>query len=128
MPPRALVPALLIPGFVAGLTGGTLLADRAGGRRKTAVLVMGVLNNAFCRDGEVAIGLTCMTGRSSASPRASPTPPGTERPGWIAHLVLWLSLAAGTVLGALAAFRAPHLSAAISAPRRRRCSPPDEAR
>jgi uncharacterized membrane protein YoaK (UPF0700 family) len=88
--PRALVPALLIAGFVSGVTLGALVALRAGARRKPAVLglvtlallgaalarvaglheamlaglvlAMGVLNNTFLRDGEVAVGLTYMTG------------------------------------------------------------------
>jgi uncharacterized membrane protein YoaK (UPF0700 family) len=82
--PRALVPALLIAGFVGGVTLGALVALRAGARRKPAVLglvtlallgaalarvaglheamlaglvlAMGVLNNTFLRDGEVAVG------------------------------------------------------------------------
>jgi uncharacterized membrane protein YoaK (UPF0700 family) len=89
-PGRAYVPGLLILGFICGVTGGALLADRAGPRRKTAiialsvallaaaalgrlsgslevflacsVLAMGALNNSFRRDGEVAVGLTYMTG------------------------------------------------------------------
>jgi len=89
-PADALVPALLITGFIAGVTGGALLSDRAGSLRKPAVLAMvtalltmaslarllehpaammaalvlamGALNNTFQRDGEVSVGLTYMTG------------------------------------------------------------------
>ncbi|MBC2652489.1 YoaK family protein [Novosphingobium aerophilum] len=37
-PDRAVVPALLITGFVAGVAGGAIIAARAGPRRKRAVL------------------------------------------------------------------------------------------
>src|SRR5215211_5417705 len=39
-PRRAVLPALLIVGFVAGATGGALLAGRSGERRKPAVLAL----------------------------------------------------------------------------------------
>lgn len=82
----AALPALLIIGFVAGVTGGALLAFRAGRYRKPAVLAlvsvfllagataraagaewvmilalvvaMGAINNTFQRSGEVSVGLT----------------------------------------------------------------------
>jgi uncharacterized membrane protein YoaK (UPF0700 family) len=37
-PRAALVPALLLAGFVCGVTGGAVLATRAGARRKPVVL------------------------------------------------------------------------------------------
>ena len=86
----ALIPALLIAGFVCGVTLGALLALGVGSRRKPVilgtvafllligataralgnepimaaalVLAMGVTNNTFQRGGEVTVGLTYMTG------------------------------------------------------------------
>ena len=115
-PARAFIPALLIGGFVAGVTLGALVAGAAGTRRKTlvvglsaaflalaaiarlaglpaafmgcAVLAMGVLNNAFLRDGEVAVGLTYMTGalvRFGQGLAAAIR--GKARDGWLAN---WL--------------------------------------
>lgn len=130
-PHGALIPALIIIGFVAGVAGGALLAEASGGWRKPAVLgssgalllvaaqlrweglttasllpmvlAMGVLNNTFRRDGEVAVGLTYMTGalvrlgqalgaRLAGKPLAA---------GWGASLALWSSLALGGVAGAI---------------------------
>lgn len=137
---RAFIPAMLILGFVGAVTVGALLADLAGNYRKTAVigiatlliaasalakamglsalflacllLAMGVLNNAFRRDGEVAIGLTYMTG---ALVRFGQGLAGWLRgralTGWLSNLVLWSSLACGAVGGALAATLLPHASA-----------------
>lgn len=130
-PRRAIVPAALILGFVSGVTGGSLAAMAAGARRKVAVLAltallltlsalahtagipglalaglvvaMGALNNTFQRDGEVSVGLTYMTGalvRLGQGLAASLT--GRPRAGWAAYLRLWLGLATGAVLGALA--------------------------
>ena len=89
-PGHAWVPAALIAGFVTGVTGGAVLAAKAGARRKQAifsavaallamaalahhlrieaamlgllVLAMGAINNSFQRGGEVSVGLTYMTG------------------------------------------------------------------
>jgi uncharacterized membrane protein YoaK (UPF0700 family) len=141
---RAFAPALLILGFVCGVTCGALVAERTGARRKTAVialaggllvgaalarlagsteaflacsvLAMGVLNNAFRRDGEVAVGLTYMTGAlvrfgQGLAARLN----GSALPGWSTSLILWLSLAVGAMLGAVAFTRAPDHSAGISA-------------
>jgi len=89
--PSALVPAGIIASFVGGVALGTAWADRAQGRKRKALLLvavglalwaaawadghglpgpaiaamasaMGALNTTFQRDGEVAIGLTYMTG------------------------------------------------------------------
>lgn len=128
-PTRALVPALLIIGFVIGVCGGALLAARAGTRRKLAVLggvtgllllaatanasghftvtlallvlAMGALNNTFQRDGEVAVGLTYMTGAlvrlgQGLAARLS----GQPARGWGDWGLLWLGLACGAALGA----------------------------
>ena len=89
-PQLAVMPALILLGFLSGVVGGALVAARAGVWRKPAVLwlvaglllagallhqfgyavpvlvmmvlAMGVLNNTFQRDGEVVVGLTYMTG------------------------------------------------------------------
>lgn len=128
-PARALTPVLLIAGFVAGVCGGALLAARAGARRKPAVLgsvatlltmaamahgtghltmalallvlAMGALNNTFQRDGEVAIGLTYMTGAlvrlgQGLAARLA----GQPARGWSDWGLLWLGLASGAALGA----------------------------
>ena len=130
-PARAIVPALLIAGFVTGVTAGTVIAARAGRRRKRAVLglvalllilaatlqgiarpalplallvgAMGALNNTFLRDGEVSVGLTYMTGALVKLGQAiGARVIGQPRvEGWI-HGGLWSGLALGAVLGALA--------------------------
>lgn len=129
-PASALVPSLLIGGFVLGVALGALVAGRAGARRKPAVLAlvaallggaalaaargagnvemgllvlaMGALNNTFQRGGEVAVGLTYMTGAlvklgQALGARAL----GQRREGWLAYMVLWCGLAIGAVGGAL---------------------------
>ena len=130
-PQRAWIPALLIAGFVLGVIGGALLAMRAGERRKPVVLglvtgllgsaalahvvgmpgvmlgllvlAMGALNNTFQRDGEVAVGLTYMTGalvRMGQGIAARLGGNGGE--GWASWGLLWLGLASGAVAGAYA--------------------------
>ncbi len=135
--PRALVPALLITGFVVGVTLGALVALKAGARRKPAVLglvtlclleaalarvlgqrgamlaglvlAMGALNNTFLRDGEVAVGLTYMTGalvklgQGLARQLAGVSGGGEWRP-WA---LLWSGLLAGAVVGAFLQDRLP---------------------
>lgn len=128
-PRAAVVPALLLALFVAGVTGGALLAAKAGDRRKRVVLwtvamllagaavahqgglalatlallvmAMGALNNTFQRQGEVAVGLTYMTGAlvklgQGLAARLN----GTGGEGWIGWLLLWSGLAFGAVAGA----------------------------
>jgi uncharacterized membrane protein YoaK (UPF0700 family) len=126
----ALAPALLIVGFVLGVAAGGLVAIRMAERRKPAVLclvsvlllaaavlrssgqagpslaalvgAMGALNNTFQRDGEIAVGLTYMTGalvrlgQGLAAKLA-----GERRSDWPAYLLLWLGLASGATAGAL---------------------------
>jgi uncharacterized membrane protein YoaK (UPF0700 family) len=77
---------------------------------------MGVLNNAFRRNGEVAVGLTYMTGAlvrfgQGLAARLS----GSALPGWTTSLVLWLSSAAGAMLGAVTFTHAPQYSALAAA-------------
>ena len=135
-PRLAIVPAMLIAGFVLGVFSGAVLAARAGSRRKVAVLMlvtlllvsaavaqlagaviamlgflvlaMGALNNTFQRDGEVAIGLTYMTGAlvrmaQGLAARAM----GQREAPWRARLGLWAALALGAVAGALVAVTWP---------------------
>lgn len=130
-PEVALVPISLIGCFVAGVTAGAVVADRNENTSKSAVLAlstlligagaiahalgaiglfvgasalaMGAINNAFRREGEVAVGVTYMTGalvRFGQGLAARLT--GRRPQGDLAHLMLWASLAAGAVLGAAA--------------------------
>ena len=130
-PQAAAVPALLIGGFVLGVAAGAIVAARAGAARKPAVLAlvgtllllgaagrglvpagvtlaclvgaMGALNNTFQRDGEVAVGLTYMTGALVKLGQAiGGAVAGARRTDWLAYLLLWSGLALGAVLGALA--------------------------
>ena len=139
---RAVTPAFLIAGFVAGVTGGALLSIRAGRYRKPAVLAlvaalllagataralglpaamlatlvmaMGAINNTFQRDGEVAIGLTYMTGalvklgQGLAGWLAGrKDTAGGKDLGWLSWAALWGGLLSGAVLGAMAQDRIP---------------------
>ncbi len=141
-PVRALVPAGLIAGFVIGVTLGALVADRAGGRRKTFVLLlacallglataldglwqsgflgatvmaMGVINNVFRRDGEVAVGVTYMTGalvRLGQGLAALVSGKPTE--GRLSAGLLWAGLASGAASGAFVFGQARALSMPIA--------------
>lgn len=136
---EALTPVLLISGFVIGVALGALVAERAKARRKTAVLTlslaligaaaighalgsktvflggsvmaMGAINNAFRRDGEVAVGVTYMTGAlvrfgQGLAARLA----GKPFEGSLASLALWASLAGGAIAGSLATTGAPALA------------------
>ena len=126
---RAVLPAGLIVGFVAGVAVGALAADSRVDRRKTrvlalclallvvaallapvsragflgaSVLAMGALNNVFRRDGEVAVGVTYMTGalvRFGQGLAAKVS--GREAAGRLSAGLLWLGLAAGATAGSL---------------------------
>lgn len=127
----AATPALLIAGFVVGVAAGSVVAARSGRWRKPAVLLlvaalllcavlaataglhaaalaamvlaMGALNNTFQRNGQVAVGLTYMTGALVRLGQAIGAGFGRERQaGWQGYLLLWLGLAGGALLGALA--------------------------
>lgn len=128
---RALTPALLIAGFVCGVAGGSVLATVSGEWRKPAitglvtvmlllaeilrasdqiplfvaalVFAMGALNSTFQRNGEIAVGLTYMTGALVRLGQAiGGILIGQPRRGWLPHVLLWLGLALGAVIGALA--------------------------
>lgn len=141
---HAAMPALLILGFVGGVTLGALVALRAARQRKVAVLAlvtaclvvaagarlveqpgvmlaglvlaMGALNNTFLRDGEVAVGLTYMTGAlvklgQGLAQRLA----GRPGSGWQGWALLWAGLLAGAVLGAVSQARAPEFCLWIAA-------------
>lgn len=135
-PPRALFPAALIGGFVLGVVTGALLVARAGPARKPALLTaiagllalaalarmqdapvvmlgllafaMGALNNMFQREGEVAVGLTYMTGalvRIGQGIAAQLS--GKRDTGWTEWALLWMGLTGGAVAGAFVWITAP---------------------
>jgi uncharacterized membrane protein YoaK (UPF0700 family) len=139
----AIVPALLIFGFVGGVTLGALLARRAGRWRKTAViglttalvvlsatgratgaeavflggsaLAMGTINNTFSRETHVAIGLTYMTGALVRFGQGlAAWLCGEIREGWFFNILLWASLAFGAVGGALAETAVPGVAPWLS--------------
>jgi len=63
---------------------------------------MGALNSVFQRDGEVAVGLTYMTGTLVKSgQRLVDAFTGGDRTLWLRHLLLWAALAVGGFAGAL---------------------------
>lgn len=124
----AAIPAGLIAGFVAGVALGILVSSRAGSKGKPAVLAlvcalltgaalaaplwiapaltlmvlaMGALNTAFRRDGEIAFGLTYMTGalvRLGSALGAALS--GEPRVPVLAQVLLWSGLMGGAVCGA----------------------------
>lgn len=135
-PARALMPAVLIAGFLGGVTGGALLARRAGTLHKPAVLAlvavmlftaasgrllgspvimlgglvmaMGALNNTFQRGGEVTVGLTYMTGALvKLGQGLANALSGQPNTGWTSWAGLWGGLLTGAVLGAFAQDRLP---------------------
>jgi uncharacterized membrane protein YoaK (UPF0700 family) len=128
-PGRALIPTLLILGFVAGVAGGSAAATRAGRWRKPVlmalvaallvlgaalhgsgqhgpalaamVIAMGAVNNTFQRNGEAAVGLTYMTGALvKLGQGIGALLTGSPKTGWAAYLALWGSLFGGAVAGA----------------------------
>ncbi len=138
-PARAVIPALLISGFVLGVFLTALLAARAEARRKVIVLAlvtllltgaalarllgasaamlaflvlaMGALNNTFQRDGAVSVGLTYMTGALVRFAQGlAARISGTGGEGWANWLMLWLGLAVGAVAGAYALLAWPQVA------------------
>jgi len=138
-PAHAWVPAALIAGFVLGVTGGAVLAAKAGMRRKQAVfslvagllalaslahqagseaamlgalvLAMGAINNTFQRNGEVSVGLTYMTGALVRMGQGLAAKlMSTGGEAWAGWLLLWLGLSAGAVTGALGWTHVPWLA------------------
>ena len=130
-PTRAVLPALLVLGFVAGVTGGSVLATWAGLHRKPVLLAaiaallglaaalagqghaggalgamvvaMGAVNNTFHREGEATVGLTYMTGALvKVGQGLGARLCGRRQDGWAANLWLWSGLFGGACGGALA--------------------------
>jgi uncharacterized membrane protein YoaK (UPF0700 family) len=125
--------ASLIGLFVLGVIVGALVA-RAGGARRGPVLAlvaallttaatafsfpmdalgvtclalaMGAENAVFQRDGEVAVGLTYMTGALvKTGQRMAAALTGGDRWAWAPYLLLWGSLTLGAGLGAASYLR-----------------------
>ena len=130
-PAQALIPALLLAGFTLGVAIGGVVAALAGMWRKPAVLAlvtlllvfaaschatgrhalataamvvaMGAVNNTFQRNGEIAVGLTYMTGALVRLGQGlAALVLRQKRGGWLPHLLLWSGLFAGAVAGAFA--------------------------
>lgn len=143
-PARAAMPAVLIAGFLVGVTAGALISRRAGSLRKPAVLAlvalsliaaasgralglpsvmlggmvvaMGALNNTFQRGGEVSVGLTYMTGALvKLGQGLANAIAGQPNTGWQSWAQLWGGLLAGAVLGAFLQDRLPLVSLWIAA-------------
>jgi uncharacterized membrane protein YoaK (UPF0700 family) len=120
----------LVAAFVAGVVLGALTARALGETRRSPVLVleavllaagavllafgddrvgvaavamaMGAENAVFQRNGDVAVGLTYMTGALvKAGQRIAGAMVGGEPNDWWRYALLWTGLAAGGALGAL---------------------------
>jgi uncharacterized membrane protein YoaK (UPF0700 family) len=64
---------------------------------------MGALNATFERDGDIAIGITYMTGALvKFGQRLSAALAGGDRWAWVPFLLLWTGLVTGALLGAFA--------------------------
>lgn len=127
----AAVAGSLVAAFVAGVAAGSLLARAAGRWRKPAVLglvaaalalsawlyqpgaqpgaflaaalAMGATNMVFQREGEVAFGLTYMTGTLvRIGQRLADALAGGPRWGWVPWTLLWAGLVGGGIAGAVA--------------------------
>ncbi|WP_226017616.1 YoaK family protein [Novosphingobium sp. FKTRR1] len=135
-PARTWIPLVLISGFVGGVAAGSVLAHKAGHHRKAAVIglvavllllgaiaraagaelamlgalvvAMGALNNTFQRGGEVAIGLTYMTGALvKIGQGLAARLVGAPGPAWSAWALLWIGLLTGAVCGAFLQHQLP---------------------
>jgi len=125
----AVTAGALIGGFVIGAVIGSVLSGLAGQWRKVAVLAlvtlllaaaamagaagwerwmiaalalaMGAENAVFQRDGQVSIGVTYMTGTLvKVAHGLADLLLGRARWRWVPHLLLWLGLMTGAVIGA----------------------------
>lgn len=143
---HALIAAGLIASFVTGVTLGSLAGQAVGYKwRRVALLwlvaallmaaallplpaaavcmalAMGATNVVFEQEGEISFGVTYMTGALvKLGQRLAALLRGSDRTGWIPYALLWLGLAGGATLGALAyprlgmdALLAPALAAAL---------------
>lgn len=142
-PAAALIPAGLIAGFVTGVVLGAILVERRPSRPKSSILMlvsglliaaaivrmwwlpaflaasvvaMGALNNVFRRNGEVAVGITYMTGALVRLGQGVATRLlGQEDKGRSAGGALWLGLALGSAAGAAAYTTIPALAMWLAA-------------
>ena len=98
-------PATAILCFMATLLMVAALASEAGLAIIAAPLMavaMGAANNVFVRDGEVAVGVTYMTGTLvKFGQRLAGQLMGEPDHDWMPYLLLWVGLAGGAVIGAL---------------------------
>ena len=130
LPAVAALAGALVGCFVLGVIAGTLAARLGHRRREPVVLAlvalllaaaatvggqgavtlaallmaaaMGAENAVFEREGEVAIGLTYMTGTLvKLGQRATAALLGGDRFGWLPYLLLWAGLISGATAGAL---------------------------
>lgn len=101
------MPAVLAVVAVALALGALLFRPGAApGSFLLVAMAMGALNIAFQREGEVAFGLTYMTGTLvRIGQRLADMFSGGPRWGWLPWAILWAGLVAGGVLGALAWLR-----------------------
>ena len=126
----ALTVVTLVGSFVGGVVLGALTARLFGENRRSPVLVleaillaggailmalgfdtagitavamaMGAENAVFQRNGDVAVGLTYMTGALvKAGQRIAGALVGGEPSDWLRYVLLWTGLAGGGALGAL---------------------------
>jgi len=124
------IAASLILSFLGGVITATLLGRRMGARRKAVTLgvvaglialaaliadpgdlapalllaaAMGAVNTLFERDGEVAVGLTYMTGTlvrlGQSLARWLDRDPDTALEDWLRHLTLWCGFLGGGLTG-----------------------------
>ncbi len=130
IPAEALVAGRLILAFLGGVILGSLIGRLGGWRRQPMILIlvalmialgalagmwgapaiatllvaaaMGAENTTFERDGEVAIGLTYMTGTLvKLGQRIARALAGGPKMDWLPYAMLWLGLAAGAITGAV---------------------------
>lgn len=104
-PPFSLSPRRLLVGIAALLAFAALLA--LAGLATVAVFLtpvaMGAMNTEFQRNGEVAFGVTYMTGALvKLGQRLAIAVSGGAPWGWLPYLLLWFGLLLGAVCGALA--------------------------
>jgi uncharacterized membrane protein YoaK (UPF0700 family) len=128
---NALLGAGLISSFVGGVVFGSLVGRAAGVQQRrhllwlvTALMTlaalmlqrgwtvpaalvlaasMGAKNTVFAEDGEVKVGLTYMTGALvRVGKRITTALHGGDRLGWVAPLLLFLSMLGGATMGGLA--------------------------
>jgi uncharacterized membrane protein YoaK (UPF0700 family) len=123
-----LLPLLLIAGFVAGVTSGSLVGHTAGKRRRPVLLAcvgllllaaagshaagferaaiaamafaMGAENTIFEEDGDVRFGVTYVTGSLvKMGQRIATACLGGKRGDWVPFFLIWMALICGATLG-----------------------------